>query len=228
MTRRWFPVGGMLAAAAVLLLLMPEKSEAQAHRFGRGGLEVRTPGSTPTPAIPRGITPLDRAPTAGPPVTYYGWGYAPRYWREGYVRGWSPGYYGGSVGYPMPRSGTFYGSAGALPTYYGQGPEGTPGFGENRSVLITMQVPPKAEVWFDGRKTQQGGMIRSYVSPPLTPGANYTYQVQARWTANGEPVTRTRELRVQAGDQMNLDLLMPREAGTETPSKGSTSAPEQP
>lgn len=234
MTRQSLAVGGLLAAAAALLLLMPEKSEAQAHRFGRGGLAVRIPGSgfSSSPGYPDSSDGFGAGYYGLAPRTYYGWSSTPSYAPVGYVRSWpggwygpsssyaeSPGYYGSGVGYPMTRYGTFSFSDVPSPTYYGQGPERASGLGDNRSVLINLQVPPEAEVWFDDHKTERTGTFRQYISPPLDPGRPYSYHVRVQWTDDGEQVSRERTLRVQAGDELSLDFLMPTaETGADFPS----------
>jgi uncharacterized protein (TIGR03000 family) len=79
----------------------------------------------------------------------------------------------------------------------------------NDTVLINLRVPGNAEVWFDGSKTSQTGRQRSFVSPPLQPGRNYSYNIRARWIEAGRPVEQTRRINVRAGDRDNLNLLPP-------------------
>jgi len=76
----------------------------------------------------------------------------------------------------------------------------------NTSVLVTVDVPPNAEVWFNGAPTAQPGTVRRYISPPLNPGMDYTYFVRARWTEDGVPIDRTRRVTVHAGDQLTVDF----------------------
>ena len=51
--------------------------------------------------------------------------------------------------------------------------------------------------------------VRSFQSPPLTPGRRYAYEVRARWQANGRPVTQSREVRVTAGSNVEVDFPQP-------------------
>src|SRR5712664_2259307 len=60
----------------------------------------------------------------------------------------------------------------------------------NRGVLINISVPADAEIWFDRARTTQKGEFRQFVSPPLTPGRDYFYDIKARWTENGKEVTQ--------------------------------------
>jgi uncharacterized protein (TIGR03000 family) len=67
-------------------------------------------------------------------------------------------------------------------------------------------VPANATVWVDGNKTQQTGEGRHFLSPPLTPGKSYTYQLRVRWMKDGKPLEQTRDIAVRAGSHVRLDL----------------------
>jgi uncharacterized protein (TIGR03000 family) len=77
-------------------------------------------------------------------------------------------------------------------------PEGQP------IAQFTVEVPANAEVYLEGVKTRQTGTSRVFVSPPLTPGQQYVYEVRARWTENGQPVEQTRSLTVSAGQRITV------------------------
>jgi uncharacterized protein (TIGR03000 family) len=142
----------------------------------------------------------------------YGLGYGLGGYGLGYGLG---GYgYGGYGGYSYPSD---YGSTYVNPPSYADyssyySPADTTGHvapadynvapaAQDNEAHITLNVPPDAEVWFDGDKTSQTGPARAFVSPPLTPGQTYTYHVRARWVQNGKPEDQTRELHVQANQQ---------------------------
>ncbi len=76
---------------------------------------------------------------------------------------------------------------------------------DNRAHLW-LRLPADAEVWFDGDRTRQSGALRHYYTPPLTPGKEYSYQVQARWTEDGKAVERKRRVEVRAGETVRVDL----------------------
>jgi uncharacterized protein (TIGR03000 family) len=96
---------------------------------------------------------------------------------------------------PVTRSPSYdYGS------YYAPG-EASP---VNGTVTINATVPADAKIWFDGSKTVQTGRQRQFVSPPLQPGREYTYDVQVKWKQGGREVTRERRISVHAGDVVNL------------------------
>ncbi len=150
---------------------------------------------------------------------YGGYGYGPGYYDYGY----SPGYYGGAYydAYPAYPAVTNYNYL------YG----GTPGYdvmpyadvtppevdygavapAADSKAHIRVTVPADdAQVWFNGTATQQGGRVREFESPSLTPGREFVYDVKARWRdADGKEVTRTQEVDVRAGSHVAVDFLRP-------------------
>jgi uncharacterized protein (TIGR03000 family) len=74
------------------------------------------------------------------------------------------------------------------------------------AVKISMHVPNGARVWFDGATTSQTGPERTFVSPSLTPGSEYVYQIRVKWDENGKAVERSRDVTVHAGDLIHLNF----------------------
>jgi uncharacterized protein (TIGR03000 family) len=75
----------------------------------------------------------------------------------------------------------------------------------DRPALIEVQAPAGAEVWFDDAKTSSTGAFRRFVSPPLTAGIEFHYDVRVRWTEDGRPVERTQRLAVHSGARIALE-----------------------
>lgn len=75
-----------------------------------------------------------------------------------------------------------------------------------KPVTLIVRVPANAEVFLNGSVTKATGTVREYVSPPLETGWKYSYEIRGRWTENGQPVERTRVLRVQPGQRLDIDL----------------------
>jgi uncharacterized protein (TIGR03000 family) len=71
---------------------------------------------------------------------------------------------------------------------------------------IDVRVPADATLWFQGVRTNATGSLRHFVSPPLSPGRDYSYEVTADWTENGRRVVRTRTARVHAGENLSIDF----------------------
>ena len=85
---------------------------------------------------------------------------------------------------------------------------------------LTVEVPAAAEIWLEGVKTKQAGTMRTFVSPELTPGKEYTYEIRGRWLENGKEIQQTRNVVVHAGDQLPHSL--PWLAGTGNPVRTQT------
>lgn len=150
----------------------------------------------------------------------YRHGYNPGYYARPYPvspHGVSPGHYGGYV-YPAPAPGPGKGivKSGVVYTYPWAGPvASSPPAGPTTGVVapaptvpapveIAVLVPANAAIWFDDAKTTQTGTLRRFVSPPLTPGRDYTYEVRARWTEEGREITQRRRLTVHAGEVVSV------------------------
>jgi len=144
---------------------------------------------------------------------YYGSWYGRGYYPWGVAVSVAPWYYGGFYG-AYPR-GVYYDS---MPNFYGTPPGGvtyttsayTPdarGTTDDRAYLRIVIPADKAEVWIQGEKSEQDRSSQDYVSPPLTMGKRYYYEVRARWTdANGKTVEGTREIPIYAGQPMTVDF----------------------
>ncbi len=77
-------------------------------------------------------------------------------------------------------------------------------------VLLSVHVPPDANVWINGEKTTQTGPRREFLSSGLTPGRSYTFVLAAQWTEpDGRKLERQRRLSVQGGERRNIDFLAP-------------------
>jgi len=134
---------------------------------------------------------------------YGGWGYG-GYGGWGYPYAGGVGYYYPDyAGYSYPPYSAGYSPA---PTVYQSFYAAQPAAPAPNTVLIDVNVPAEATVWIDGNPTTQTGANREYVTPALTPGQNYSYQVKARWMDNGQPVEKTQKVTFQAGNQVQLNF----------------------
>jgi uncharacterized protein (TIGR03000 family) len=132
---------------------------------------------------------------------YGGWGYGGWDWGYPYAGGYYGGYDGGYYA-PIYRPVPYYNYDLYVPgtgyqSYYP--PDATYGRANDNTASIEVLVPANAKLWFDGKETSQTGPDRFFATPALEPGKTFTYEVRATWTdSNGQPVTRTREVQVQA------------------------------
>jgi uncharacterized protein (TIGR03000 family) len=65
---------------------------------------------------------------------------------------------------------------------------------------------PSARVTIQGQEMQATGTQRDFVSPALEPGRAYTYTIAATWNANGQMVTRQKQVDVQPGQSVLVDF----------------------
>ena len=70
-------------------------------------------------------------------------------------------------------------------------------------------MPADAEVFFDGEATMQKGGERLFVSPLLTVGKTYHYEVNARYKEGDKPVDHKRRVDVTGGGMVRVDFTKP-------------------
>jgi uncharacterized protein (TIGR03000 family) len=191
--------------------------------IGYGYGSAVAPYSYVSPFTPFGYNP----PIA--PMTYGTFGYGA--YSNPYMM--APGYYGGGGAptYMVGGGTTIFNTGGAGAGYdrmyppvaqFGlQQPPVDPGLkvdpgyqtnlGPQPRVALTASVQiyvpsPSAELWFNGVKTTTQGLKREFVTPELTPGQNFTYDIRAKWTENGKEYDITRTFSVQAGGQLSFNF----------------------
>ena len=67
------------------------------------------------------------------------------------------------------------------------------------SALLIAHLPEHAVFWVEGARTRSTGRTRFFQSPPLLPGRKYQYRLRAAWIENGEWVSQSQTIPVQAG-----------------------------
>ncbi len=75
------------------------------------------------------------------------------------------------------------------------------------SAVINIRVPDDAEVRIQGRKMNENGAERQFVSPALNPGQTYSYDISARWNENGKPITQNQRVIVRAGERTGVTFI---------------------
>jgi uncharacterized protein (TIGR03000 family) len=146
------------------------------------------------------------------------WRYYKGYWYhyKSYAHGYNPGYYArpdrvlphgvspgqyGAYSYLIRPTGPGYSYSWPGPTSSRPQIETVP---TALPVYIEVRVPADAEIWFDGAKTVQAGTVRRFVSPPLTPGRDYSYEVRAKWREDERELTQSRRITFHAGEQVSI------------------------
>jgi len=154
-----------------------------------------------------------------------GWHHGGSNWGHGYYNGgyygYYPGYYYGGwgaywpyyLGYALPYRG-YSSSYGYYPDYsyypdygYDEGYVAAP----VESARINVRVPPDATVLVNGVRMRQTGPVRQYVTPPLEPGYQYSYEIRASWMTPAGAMNNSRTVWVNPGDNItvNLNLTAP-------------------
>jgi uncharacterized protein (TIGR03000 family) len=76
-----------------------------------------------------------------------------------------------------------------------------------RTARIDVLVPnTEAELTFDNTRLTVPGTRREFITPPLVPGGKYVYNVRVTWMDDGVLRPRDKNVFVEAGDRMVVDL----------------------
>lgn len=67
------------------------------------------------------------------------------------------------------------------------------------AAVLVVHLPEYALLWVEGKRIRLGGPTNSLASPPLSPAGRYRYTVRAAWLEDGQWVSQTRKVPVQAG-----------------------------
>jgi uncharacterized protein (TIGR03000 family) len=96
----------------------------------------------------------------------------------------------------------------------GHGRQATPAV-QAAKAEITVIVPADAELFFDGDATTQTGTGRLFITPPLTPGTTFQYNLVARWKSDGKVVEQKRTVGVTSGGRVRVNFLLPADDKTD-------------
>jgi uncharacterized protein (TIGR03000 family) len=131
---------------------------------------------------------------------YYGGGYYGDRYYSPYYYGYNRPYYAPYYSYDYSTPDYYYPDAPEIRQSFYSGPA-------EQYATVTVTVPTAdAQVWFDNAPTTQRGTQRTFHSPPLESGSNYTYTIKARWTENGQPMEQQRQVQVQPGQSVSVDF----------------------
>ncbi|HEX5442869.1 MAG TPA: TIGR03000 domain-containing protein [Pirellulales bacterium] len=82
------------------------------------------------------------------------------------------------------------------------------GLYRGRSATLSVRVPADAKVFVNGLATTSKGSLRRYVSNGLQPGFNYAYEVRAEIMRDGQPISETKVVKLQAGQVSDLEFAL--------------------
>jgi len=88
--------------------------------------------------------------------------------------------------------------------------------GEENVAHLRVVLPSKdAQLWVNDTHMKKKGIKRSFVSPFLTPGKRFIYDLQIRWTdRDGQEREESRSVMVRAGSQEIVDFTRPETSQT--------------
>jgi uncharacterized protein (TIGR03000 family) len=217
MFRKAFAFGGLLLLAGATALVTPSLTQARGGGRGGGGGGHGSGGSHGGGHFGRGVHGGHVGDFRG---GFHHEGFGHRFGGYGYYP-----YYGGYTYDPYAHGQgdvmddwAYYGSSEDATPYdsggYSSLTPSPPGYqsappAADNAAQVTLTVPPGARVSFGGAPTTSTGPVREYVSPALTPGKQYAYEVQARWNDNGQEVTQTQQVEVSAGAHVNVAFPRP-------------------
>ena len=138
---------------------------------------------------------------------YYGFGYYP-YSDFGYYPFDTQSYYYDTGSYPYYATSPLLSSEAATSTPISSTSTLNPSTpSQSLPVHITVRLPDNADLWVNGTKMTPTGAVREFVTPSLTPGQKYSYEIRARWTDNDRTTDREQTVVFAPGD--NLEVLFP-------------------
>jgi uncharacterized protein (TIGR03000 family) len=105
-----------------------------------------------------------------------------------------------------PQSGGHWPPVGSSSSYSTAPSMSFPAAPATAAARLQVHLPDNALFWVEGKEIVRPGHDYNLVSPPLDSGYNYTYHLRAQWVDHGVQFTRTRAVRVRAGDSLNVDL----------------------
>ncbi len=74
---------------------------------------------------------------------------------------------------------------------------------------LTIQVPADAVVWLEQQQMGQIGGVRQFITPPLEPGAAYTYTIRARWFDGQQHLEQMQRVNIEAGQSLAVNFPVP-------------------
>jgi uncharacterized protein (TIGR03000 family) len=83
---------------------------------------------------------------------------------------------------------------------------------EPAKATIVVRLPDSARLTIGDNATTQTGHERTFATPELPAGRDFTYQLTATWTENGKARTAVRQAVVRAGGRTVVDFTTPEEA----------------
>jgi uncharacterized protein (TIGR03000 family) len=76
-------------------------------------------------------------------------------------------------------------------------------------ATIIVRLPADARLLIDDAATRSTSSVRTFQTPPLEPGKEFSYTLRAERLSNGQPVSVRQEITVRAGEVTRVELRFP-------------------
>lgn len=80
-------------------------------------------------------------------------------------------------------------------------------------ATIVVSVPENAKLTIDDNATTSTSAQRTFVTPALTAGKSYHYNVKVEYVQDGKPVVATKKVDVVAGNETKVNFIEEAVAG---------------
>jgi uncharacterized protein (TIGR03000 family) len=143
-------------------------------------------------------------------------------------------YYGSTdtgADYGSPGVGAGTGLAGSVPGYgvppeTDEAPPDENPVAEPAAATVELILPDaEALVWFNGKRMTATGEVRTFTTPRLAPGRDFTYDLVVAWREGGKLVSHRRTVAVSAGGTTLVDFTRPATAPPGQPKVEELPAP---
>jgi uncharacterized protein (TIGR03000 family) len=95
----------------------------------------------------------------------------------------------------------------------------------DQPARIDVEAPARAEIYCDGTKTYRTGAVRQFVTPALSPGRAYSYELRAEWKEGERTVTVSKHVAFRAGEHVTVSFLDKPSAPESLPEPKTTPRP---
>src|SRR5262249_40490950 len=106
---------------------------------------------------------------------------------------------------PVEKLETMPKEKGTTPPKSSEKPKGTGQLGTTSATLV-VNLPAEAKLLIDGYVTKSTSATRVFTSPTLEPGQKFAYTLQRELVRDGRTLTATKQVVVQAGQEIRVDL----------------------
>lgn len=97
-----------------------------------------------------------------------------------------------------------------------------------KPAILSVRLPADARLIVEGRETTSTGATRRFTSPPLLPGKKYQYTFIWTYRKDGKYYRGEKNVRIEAGDEKEVDLTAAevKETNTDLPGSGDAGSSE--